>query len=243
MAGIRRSIPAATEAALWALSNGQCYAPGCTAPVVVEVRPGVYRKNAQIAHIRGVHAPRYDPALSPDECASFTNLLILCLPHHGEVDDKMTGEKLYPVATLTRWKTSHEGADGPALARLGQVDEETLDSMLTQVFSPPAQRLEQIADQLEETGTLTASTLRQLRQVVQVMNAGPARTSADTANTLAYAAGVFSRTRFRDAVLALSQAADTMSSTTMADQIRELRAIADGLNRAAARLQHSSGQR
>lgn len=122
--------------------------------------PGVYRKNAQIAHIRGVHAPRYDPALSPDECASFTNLLILCLPHHGEVDDKKTGEKLYPVATLTRWKTSHEGADGPALARLGQVDEDTLASMLTQVFSPPAQRLEQIADQLEETGTRAARCQR-----------------------------------------------------------------------------------
>jgi hypothetical protein len=44
VAGIRKSIPAATEAALWALSNGQCYAPDCTAPVVVEVRPGVYRK-------------------------------------------------------------------------------------------------------------------------------------------------------------------------------------------------------
>lgn len=243
VAGTRGSIPAATEAALWVLSNGRCYAPGCTAPVVVQVRPGVYRKNAQIAHIRGVRAPRYDPALTPAQCASFTNLLILCLPHHGEVDDKKTGEKLYPVARLTRWKTGHEGADGPALAALGQVDEETMARLLTQVFSPPAERLELIADQLERTGTLTASTLVQLRQVVQVMNAGPARTSADTANMLAYAAGVFSRTRFRDAVLALGQAADTMSSTAMADQIKELRAIADGLNRAAARLRHSSGQR
>jgi hypothetical protein len=217
--------------------------PGCTAPVVVEVRPGVYRKNAQIAHIRGVRAPRYDPVLTPEECASFTNLLILCLPHHGEVDDKTTGETLYPVAKLTRWKTGHEGADGPALARLGQVDEETMATLLTQVFSPPAQRLEQIADQLEETGTLTARALVQLRQVVQVMNAGPARTSADTAQMLAYAAGVFSRSRFREAVLKLGSAADTMSSAAMADQIRELHGIADALNRAAARIERSSGRR
>jgi hypothetical protein len=64
-AGHRARIPAATEAALWALSNGRCYAPGCTSPVVVEVRPGVYRKHPQIAHIRGVRAPRHDPSLTP----------------------------------------------------------------------------------------------------------------------------------------------------------------------------------
>lgn len=138
MAGNRKGIPAGTEAALWALSNGRCYAPGCTAPVVVEVRPGVYRKNAQMAHIRGVRAPRYDPALSATACASFSNLLILCLPHHGEVDDRKTGETLYPVETLTLWKSGHEGANGPALAALGPIDEETLTRLLTQVFSPPA---------------------------------------------------------------------------------------------------------
>ena len=54
MADARPSIPAATQAALWALSNGTCYAPGCTVPVVLEVRPDVYRKNAQIAHNVGV---------------------------------------------------------------------------------------------------------------------------------------------------------------------------------------------
>jgi hypothetical protein len=125
---------------------------------------------------------------------------------------------------------------------LGQVDEETLARLLTQVYSPPARRLEQIADRLEATGRLTTSTLVQLRQVVQVMNAGPARTSADTAEMLAYAAGVFSRSRFRDAVLKLGQAADTMSSKTMAEQIKELHGIADDLT-AAARIQRNSGQR
>ena len=107
------------------------------------------------------------------------------LPHHGEVDDKKTGETLYPVQKLTRWKTDHEGANGPALAALGPIDEETLTMLLTQVFSLSAKRLQQIADQLEKTGTLTARTLVQLRQIVQVMNAGPAGTSAETAEMLA----------------------------------------------------------
>src|SRR5258707_706100 len=45
--GYRKNITPATQAALWTLSNGRCYAPGCTFPVVFEIRPGVYRKNAQ----------------------------------------------------------------------------------------------------------------------------------------------------------------------------------------------------
>lgn len=242
MAGTRKSIQAATEAALWALSNGRCYAPGCTAPVVVEVRPGVYRKNAQIAHIRGVRAPRYDPALSETACRSFSNLLVLCLPHHGEVDDRKTGETLYPVETLTRWKTDHEGANGPALAVLGPVDEETLARLLTQVFSPPARRLQQIADQLEETGTLTAQNLVQLRQVVQVMNEGPARTSADAVEMLGYAADVFGRREFIGIVDELGTAADTLSSRTLADQIGSLSEIAETLDAASRRIQRNSGE-
>jgi hypothetical protein len=242
MAGTRKNILAATEAALWALSNGRCYAPGCTAPVVVQVRPGVYRKNAQIAHIRGVRAPRYDPTLSETACASFSNLLILCLPHHGEVDDRKTGETFYPVETLMRWKTGHEGANGPALAALGPVDEGTLERLLTQVFSPPALRLEQIADQLEKTGTLTAQNLVQLRQVVQVMNEGSARASIDAAEMLAYAADVFGRRAFLGTVDELGAAADTLSSRTLADQISSLSEIAETLDAASRRIQRNSGE-
>jgi hypothetical protein len=189
---------------------------------VVEVRQGVYCKNAQIAHIRGVRAPRYDPTLSGEAGASFSNLLILCLPHHLEVDHRKTGEELYPVRTLTRWKTDHEGADGPALAKLGSIDEDTLTGLLTQVFSPPAERLELIADQLEKTGTLTARSLVQLRQVVQVTNAHPAGTSAHTAEMLAYAADVLGATRFTNAVDQLRASVDLLISRTMTDRIDQL---------------------
>ena len=52
-------------AALWTVSNGRCYAPGCIMPVVLEVRPGVYQKNSQVAHIYGIRpgAPRYMPGM------------------------------------------------------------------------------------------------------------------------------------------------------------------------------------
>ncbi len=170
-AGPRRKIAAPIEAALWTLSNGRCYAPKCPSPVIVEVRPGVPRKNAQVAHIFGVqpNAPRYQPGMLAGERDSFTNLLLLCLPHHAEVDDKKSGERLYPPATLRKWKSDHEGADAPLLASLGTVNEEAFVNLLAELFSPPLERLELIADQLERTGTLNAASVDELRRIVAAM--------------------------------------------------------------------------
>ncbi len=146
------------------------------------------------------------------------------------------------METLTQWKTGHEGANGPALAALGPVDEETLARLLAQVFSPPARRLQQIADQLEETGTLTAQNLLELRQVVQVMRAGPARASADAAEMLSYAADVFGRREFIGLVDQLGTAADMLSARTLADQIGSLHDIAETLDAASRRIHRSSGE-
>lgn len=55
---------------------------------------------------------------------------------------------------LRRWKADHEGSNGPALAALGAIDEDSLTDLLLDVFTPPLEQLTQIADQLEETGTL-----------------------------------------------------------------------------------------
>jgi hypothetical protein len=212
LAGIRRSIPAATEAALWALSNGRCYAPGCPVPVVVEIRAGVYRKNAQIGHIYGVSpgAQRFKESLPDHERDAFTNLLLLCLPHHAEVDDKRTGERLYPPDLLREWKVKHEGANGQALAQLGQIDEERLVDLLLDVFTPPIERLQSIADQLDATGTLNAHTVFELRQVISVLRDSPGGMDRTTAMMLAEAADIYSSYDFHQAAIALAQAADTL---------------------------------
>jgi hypothetical protein len=237
--GDRKHIPAATEAALWALSNGRCYAPGCPFPVVWEARPGVYRKNAQIAHIRGVRAPRHDPALTAEECNAFSNLLLLCLPHHGEVDDRTTGERLYPPETLFKWKRDHEGGNGPALAALGSIDEDSLTELLLDVFDPPVKRLEKIADQLQQTGTLSARTLVQLRQVVNVLASTPSGPDIRTAAMLAQAADIFSTRRFQTAAAALGQAADVLPryDRTLATRAAELQQAAETISAAVKNLQ------
>jgi hypothetical protein len=234
MAGIRTKIPAATEAALWTLSNGRCYAPGCPFPVIYQTRPGVMRKNSQIAHIYGVRpgARRFNPALSNEERDSFTNLLILCFPHHSEVDDKKTGEELYPPGLLRRWKTTHEGSNGPALAALGQIDEETLTGLLLEVFTPPVKRLELIAGQLEKTGTLTAESLRQLRQIVRVMRDTPAGPDAATAAMLMEAAQLFAGRSFSASAKALREAADILPAydSALGRKIAQLHDVADTIS-------------
>lgn len=239
--GDRKSIPAATEAALWALSNGRCYAPGCPASVVVEVRPGAYRKNAQIAHIRGVRAPRYDPSLTYEQCALFTNLLVLCLPHHGEVDDRKTGEKNYPVSLLMQWKADHEGSNAQALAALGAVDEERLTSLLLEVFSPPVKRLQQITDQLEKTGTLTSRTVAELRQIVRVMADRPTRSDMFTAELLADAAAVLGTRRLSDMAEGLAAAAGILGEKAMETRISNLHDAAEMLSDASRRIERYRG--
>jgi hypothetical protein len=124
----RQSIPPATSAALWTLSNGRCYASGCPFPVVFEVRPGVYRKNVQIAHIYGVKpgTPRHKP-MPAAQRESFANLLLLCMPHHADVDDRKIGEHEYPADKLFKWKYDREGSDSDALSVLAIKDERDED--------------------------------------------------------------------------------------------------------------------
>jgi hypothetical protein len=210
--GVRKKIHPATEAALWALSNGSCYAPECSMPVVVETRPGVYRKNAWVSHIYGVRpeAARHRPKLPPEERDSFKHLLLLCLPHHEEVDDEKTGEELYPPKLLHEWKANHEGRNGPALAALGTIQPNQVIDLLTAAFTPPLDRLKAITKQLEQTGAVTAETVAELQDVLAVMSAPTLGIDARTARLLAFAAEVLGTSSFEKSARMLGDAADTL---------------------------------
>lgn len=218
MADSRKPVPPATVAALWTLSNGHCYAPGCTAPVVVEVRPGVYRKNAQVAHIHGVRAGRHVASMDWAQLNNFTNLLLLCLPHHSEVDDKKMGEKLYPPELLRQWKTKHEGSNGPALAQLGPVDEDALTELLV---GGPDQRtahlLMSAADMLSAHDL--SGTARTLMSAADVLSSGGLLATAKnlmiTANTLPDSA-----TRLEATLIQMNNTLDLISSA--ASNLRRL---------------------
>lgn len=221
-AGVRKQLSAATLAALWTVSNGQCYAPGCAMPVVLEVRPGVYKKNSQVAHVYGVKpgAARYRPDMPTEQRDSFANLLLLCLAHHGEVDED---ERRYPPEELLKWKTLHEGAQNSVLNRLTVLDTDALMGLLAKIAEPPLGRLEAITERLERTGEVTGETVAELKQIIAMMS-GVGAVDTRAARHLAYAAEVLGTSSF------------SRTASTLANVAEVLPGVVEDLNRAARRM-------
>lgn len=119
------------------LSAGRCYFPDCTAPILrfaddpskgIAPEPHI---DYQIAHIRDAKkGNRYDPTMTDPERASFSNLILLCKPHHDLVDK--THPELYASSDLERWKVARESKLRSALANLGVVGEDELGSLLVE---------------------------------------------------------------------------------------------------------------
>ena len=105
-----RGYSQGTESALALLSRGTCYAPGCDEPTI-RFLDGQPVCNLQRTHIRGAleGSPRYDPSMTDDERRDFSNIILLCKPHHDLIDRRAPAD--YPVELLTRWKQEREGAD------------------------------------------------------------------------------------------------------------------------------------
>lgn len=107
MADDARKYTAGTRASLFALGKGTCYFRGCTKPVVEEVE-GQYLIAVEIAHIQGANegSARYDPGMTDEERAAFSNLVLMCTPHHKLIDGPSSDN--YPADLLHEWKTAHE---------------------------------------------------------------------------------------------------------------------------------------
>jgi hypothetical protein len=178
-------------------------------PVVHEVRPGVYGKNAQVAHIYGVRpgGPRYRPDLSASVRDSFANLLLLCYPHHTEIDGD---ENSYPPHLLAEWKDRHEGTEVALLNDFQLPDSEALMAYLTEIASPPLDRLDAIAERLEETGVANEETVAELKYLVRLMSTSEAGVDLRTAQTLATASEVLSSMDIGRSANALLDAADVL---------------------------------
>ena len=85
-----------------------------------------------IAHIRGARpgSARFDPSMTDEERAGFSNLILLCTAHHKLVD-RIEPER-YPTDLLERWKEDNEPADGlEELLRDDAVNESNLEALIT----------------------------------------------------------------------------------------------------------------
>lgn len=240
-AGERRNLPPAVQAALWTVSNGQCYAPNCLIPVVLEVRPGVYQKNSQVAHIYGVkpNAARFNGGMPAEERDSFGNLLLLCLAHHEEVDGD---EGRYTPEVLKSWKARHEGEAGAVLARLRVPDAETLGKVLTELAEPPLGRLEAVTKRLEETGVANTETVAELKAIIATISAAGNGLSAQTARSLAYAAEVLGEGSFDGSARAAAYAAEVFASGGFDRSARAVAEAAETLPHLVEKLERATRQ-
>jgi len=86
----------------------RCAAPSCKRPLYrVDGETGVRTLNSRVAHIAGrsKEGPRFDPGMSEDENRSVRNLLLLCLEHSSEVDDRSRVDD-FPAPLLLQWKAN-----------------------------------------------------------------------------------------------------------------------------------------
>lgn len=123
-----RDYSTGTRAALFAMANGSCYAPGCTVEAVVVVgdTPVI---NVDIAHVYGAKpgAARYEPTMTDAERAAFGNLLLLCRVHHQLVD-RIEPDR-HPPELLLEWKRQREGS-GHNTSELDGINEVALSELL-----------------------------------------------------------------------------------------------------------------
>ena len=99
------------EKALFRMSTGTCYFPGCKTPIITDVQ-GHPIVGVEIAHIRGAEptSARYDPTMTDDERREISNLILLCKPHHTYVD--VTAREEHPREILEEWKRINEPPEG-----------------------------------------------------------------------------------------------------------------------------------
>jgi hypothetical protein len=156
-----RQYHPAVRAALAALCGGTCYWPGCPEPVIRFV-DGAPVSNLQIAHIRAAEpgGPRYLPGMTAEERKAFSNLILLCHPHHTTVDKRRPQD--FPAETLQKWKAAREKDHEAALSRLREVTPEGLQRALAAILADRDKRLHNLLERLERSDTEAAQLLQSL---------------------------------------------------------------------------------
>lgn len=86
----------------------RCAFPGCKEPLYREDKAsGTWLLNSRICHInaRSEGGPRWDSSQAADDNRSEGNLVLMCLPHATQIDDRRTLDA-YPAPDLLQWKAA-----------------------------------------------------------------------------------------------------------------------------------------
>lgn len=156
-----RRYSRATLMGLVALSRGTCYWPDppCGTPVVARVN-GQPVLNLQIAHIHAAHkdGPRYAETMTDDQRRDFSNLILLCTPHHVYVDKIKPGN--FPPELLVQWKTRAEQDGIDALGAVSGLTEANLAENMVLAIRQANDELQESIEQLRELSPVAADLLQ-----------------------------------------------------------------------------------
>jgi hypothetical protein len=186
-----RNYGSGTEKALFMLSRGTCYEPTCKTRVLRMTKTRTPRVNVQIAHVYplGRGEARYDEAKANDQTFinSFRNLLLLCQPHHTEVDSELWKEH-YQAEVLFGWKGQREGGLTTALAELPPL---LGDDQFQEILVDAISRMhDEIITAIDNVTGISQETLRLVKELVSESFTRP-YLSDDTIASLEYSARVF----------------------------------------------------
>lgn len=158
-----RDYKRATLMSLAYHSGGICYYPGCTEPVLRKLESGEMSFIVEISHIRAAYpnGPRYDPLMTDPQRADFPNLMLLCEPHHRDVD-KIAKVGIYSVAMLTRWKAQREADPAQALSRLREVTPAGLKKIVADGMAQRDSDILAALNRLKQSDSEAAELMRSL---------------------------------------------------------------------------------
>jgi hypothetical protein len=163
----RKKLPVGDDRALFLLSQGRCYAPGCAVPAFQKVDRH-YKPLLRRAHIcaHDPGGPRFDRTMSQEDRDSWTNMLLLCDEHHGRVDSV---EDLadYPVALLRQWKSDREQGLVGDLPQLRGISDLDLQQLLLQ-------HVEGMLDSIDNLEGISRAGIAEIKSVLEHQFVGSA---------------------------------------------------------------------
>jgi hypothetical protein len=234
--GVRADIPEAVKRALYAMSNGTCYAPECAQPACIDTGVGGIRLSVEVAHIYGVkpNAPRFRADFTDKQRDDWRHLMLLCEGHHRAVDDPKAGERNYPATMLLEWKAERERRFGGVLN--APLTEDGMERLLVQYFEEPSERLaklvgrlDDITQQAERTGRVTADNVAELRLVVGMLRETDAYRLAESARALSEAADIYATLNLSKAANSLADTADLLGTMDLGQKAQQLHSAAEQL--------------
>ncbi|MET9912940.1 HNH endonuclease signature motif containing protein [Streptomyces sp. NPDC006476] len=188
------------------------------------------RLNLEIAHIRAFEdgGKRAHSAMTVSERNSFANLILLCHPHHTEIDGPNSDQ--YPVGLLERWKRERESDGVSALAGLGDLTEQRLGEMISEAQTALVDRIEPALDEFAKSAPELASLLKVTLKELADPRVHGFGLSGDEISSLSRSASNLAH--LQDTAFILAEAARTLShlqdsAQTLADAAQDLSGLSD----------------